>query len=59
MRLFTTTLVLITITILFINILNNTDKIEQLEQKLEYKQFQIDSLQHANDSLIEQCKLYD
>ena len=44
MRLFTTTLVLITITILFINILNNTDKIEQLEQKLEYKQFQVDSL---------------
>ena len=37
MRLFTTTLILITITILFINILNNTDKIEQLEQKLEYK----------------------
>ena len=59
MRLFTTTLVLITITILFINILNNTDKIEQLEQKLEYKQFQIDSLQHANDSLIEQYQLFD
>ena len=59
MRLFTTTLVLITITILFINILNNTDRIEQLEQKLEYKQFQIDSLQHANDSLIEQYQLFD
>ena len=59
MRLFTTTLVLITITILFINILNNTDKIEQLEQKLEYKQFQVDSLQHVNDSLVEQYQLFD
>ena len=59
MRLFTTTLVLITITILFINILNNTDKIEQLEQKLEYKQFQVDSLQHVNDSLVEQYQIFD
>ena len=59
MRLFTTTLVLITITILFINILNNTDKIEQLEQKLEYKQFQVDSLQLKIDTLEWENQIWD
>ena len=59
MRLLQFTIILTIITILFGKILNKIDTIEQLEQELEYKQSQIDSLQYANDSLVEQYQLFD
>jgi hypothetical protein len=59
MKLLQFTIILTIITILFGKILNKIDTIEQLEQELEYKQLQIDSLQHTNDSLVEQYQLFD
>jgi len=46
MRLFTPIFCFIIITYLFGSILNKIDTIEQLEQHLEQKQFQVDSLIH-------------
>ena len=59
MKLLQFTIILTIITILFGKILNKIDTINQLEQELEYKQSQIDSLQYANDSLVEQYQLFD
>ena len=59
MKLLQFTIILTIITILFGKILNKIDTIEQLEQELKCKQFQIDSLQHTNDSLVEQYQLFD
>ena len=51
MRLFSIIFVIIVMTFLFGTILNKIDTIEMLEYKLEYKQFQIDSLQSEIDTL--------
>ena len=59
MKLLQFTIILTIIIILFGKILNKIDTIEQLEQELKCKQFQIDSLQHTNDSLVEQYQLFD
>ena len=59
MRIFLFVFILTIITYLFGSILDQIEKIEQLEQQLEYKQFQVDSLQHVNDSLVEQYQLFD
>ena len=44
MRIFLFVFILTIITYLFGSILDQIEKIEQLEQQLEYKQFQVDSL---------------
>ena len=46
MRLFTIVLAVAIVSILFGNILNKIETIEQLENQLEQKHFQIDSLQN-------------
>ena len=59
MRLFLTTFIIIIMSILFGSILNKMDKIEQLEQQLEFKQSQVDSLQYVNDSIIKRYQWFD
>ena len=59
MRLFTTLFIMIVISILFGSVLNKIDTIEMLEYKLEYKQFQIDSLQSEIDTLEWDNQIWD
>ena len=59
MRLFSIIFVIIVMTFLFGTILNIIDTIEMLEYKLEYKQFQIDSLQSEIDTLEWDNQIWD
>ena len=59
MRLFSIIFVIIVMTFLFGTILNKIDTIEMLEYKLEYKQFQIDSLQSEIDTLEWDNQIWD
>ena len=59
MRLFTTVFLIIIMSFLFGNILNKIDTIEQLEQHLEQKQFQVDSLIHEIDTLQWENQIWD
>ena len=59
MRLFSIIFVIIVMTFLFGTILNKIDTIEMLEYKLEYKQFQIDSLQSEIDTLEWENQIWD
>ena len=59
MRIFLSVFILVIITYLFGNILNQIEKIEQLEQQLEYKQFQVDSLQLKIDTLEWENQIWD
>ena len=59
MRLFTFIFTFIIITVLFGNILNKIDTIKQLENQLEHKQFQIDSLKHEIDTLQWENQIWD
>ena len=59
MRLFTPIFCFIIITYLFGSILNKIDTIEQLEQHLKQKQFQVDSLIHEIDTLQWENQIWD
>ena len=59
MRLFSVIFTVILMTFLFGNILNKIDTIEQLENQLEHKQFQIDSLKHEIDTLQWENQIWD
>jgi hypothetical protein len=59
MKLFTPIFTFIVITILFGNVLSKIETIEQLENKLEYKLFQIDSLKHEIDTLQWENQIWD
>ena len=59
MRLFSIIFVIIVMTFLFGTILNKIDTIEMLEYKLEYKQFQIDSLQSEIATLEWDNQIWD
>ena len=59
MRIFLFVFILTIITYLFGSILDQIEKIEQLEQQLEYKQFQIDSLQSEIDTLEWDNQIWD
>jgi len=59
MRLFTTIFIIIIISFLFGSILNRIDTIKMLEHKLEYKEFQIDSLKHEIDTLEWNSSIWD
>tara|TARA_R110002020_G_scaffold48482_3_gene138153 strand:+ start:83 stop:616 length:534 start_codon:yes stop_codon:yes gene_type:complete len=59
MRYFTYVFTFIVITVLFGNILNKIDTIKQLEQHLEQKQFQVDSLIHEIDTLQWENQIWD
>ena len=59
MRLFSIIFVIIVMSFLFGTILNKIDTIEMLEYKLEYKQFQIDSLQSEIDTLEWDNQIWD
>ena len=59
MRLFSVVFAMIVITFLFGNILNKIETIEQLENQLEHKSFQIDSLKHEIDTLQWENQIWD
>ena len=59
MRLFSIVFVIVVITFLFGSILNKIDTIEQLEQELEYKYFQVDSLKLEIDTLQWENQIWD
>mgnify|MGYP003627319387 CR=1 FL=1 len=59
MKYFTTVFIIIIITILFGNILNKIETIEQLENQLEYKTFQTDSLIQEIDTLQWENQIWD
>ena len=59
MRIFLFVFILTIITYLFGSILDQIEKIEQLEQQLEYKQFQVDSLQLKIDTLEWENQIWD
>ena len=59
MKYFTFIFTFITITYLFGSVLNKIDTIEQLEQELEYKYFQIDSLKLEIDTLNWENQIWD
>ena len=59
MRLFSTVFIIIVIAFLFGNILNQIKEIEQLEQQLEQKQLQADSLIHEIDTLQWENQIWD
>ena len=59
MRLFSVIFVIIVMTFLFGTLLNKIDTIEMLEYKLEYKEFQIDSLKHEIDTLEWNNNIWD
>ena len=59
MRLFSVVFTIIVITILFGNVLNKSKTIEQLENQLEQKHFQIDSLIHEIDTLTWEIQIWD
>ena len=59
MRYFTFAFTFIVITFLFGSVLDKIDTIEQLEQHLEQKQFQVDSLIHEIDTLQWENQIWD
>ena len=59
MRFFTIVFTIIVITILFGNVLNKIQKIEQLENQLEQNHFQIDSLKLEIDTLQWESEIWD
>ena len=59
MRLFSLVFTFIVITILFGNVLSKIETIEQLENQLEHKSFQIDSLKHEIDTLQWENQIWD
>ena len=59
MRLFSVIFVIILMTFLFGNILNKIETIEQLENQLEEKQLQVDSLKHEIDTLQWENQIWD
>ncbi len=59
MKLFTSVFTFIVITFLFGSILSKIETIEQLEQILEQKQFQVDSLIHEIDTLQWENQIWD
>jgi hypothetical protein len=59
MKYFTLIFTFIIITFLFGSVLNKIDTIEQLEQELEYKYFQIDSLKLEIDTLNWENQIWD
>ena len=59
MRLVLITIIIAIITYLFGNILNQSNEIKHLKHELEYKQFQVDSLQNVNDSIIKRYQWFD
>jgi len=59
MRLFTAIFTFIVITFLFGSILSKIETIEQLENQLEQKQLQIDSLHHEIDTLTWENQIWD
>ena len=59
MRLFSVAFIIILMTFLFGNILNKIETIEQLENQLEQKQFQIDSLHLEIDTLEWENQIWD
>ena len=59
MRYFTFVFTFIVITFLFGSVLDKIDTIEQLEQHLEQKQFQVDSLIHEIDTLQWENQIWD
>ena len=59
MRIFLFVFILAVITYLFGSILDQIEKIEQLEQQLEHKQFQVDSLQLKIDTLEWENQIWD
>ena len=59
MRLFSIIFVIIVMTFLFGTLLNKIDTIEMLEYKLEYKEFQIDSLKHEIETLEWNNNIWD
>ena len=59
MRLLAASFTFITITILFGSVLNKIEIIEQLENQLEQKQFQLDSLIHEIDTLQWENQIWD
>ena len=59
MRLLAASFTFITITILFGSVLNKIEIIEQLENQLEQKQFQLNSLIHEIDTLQWENQIWD
>jgi len=59
MRLFTVIFIMIVISFLFGSVLNKIETIEQLENQLEQKQFQVDSLIHEIDTLTWENQIWD
>ena len=59
MRLFSVAFIIILMTFLFGNIINKIETIEQLENQLEHKSFQIDSLKHEIDTLQWENQIWD
>ena len=59
MRIFLFIFIITIITYLFGSILNKIETIEQLENQLEYKQFQVDSLQLEIDTLEWKNQIWD
>ena len=59
MRLFSVIFIIILMTFLFGSILNKIETIEQLENQLEHKSFQIDSLIHEIDTLQWENQIWD
>ena len=59
MRLFSVAFIIVLMTFLFGNILNKIEIIEQLENQLEQKQFQLDSLIHEIDTLQWENQIWD
>ena len=59
MRLFSVIFTIIIISFLFGSILNKIETIEQLENQLEHKLFQIDSLKHEIDTLQWENQIWD
>ncbi len=59
MRLFSVLFAMTIIAILFGSVLNKIDTIEQLENQLEQKQFQVDSLIHEIDTLTWENQIWD
>ena len=59
MRLFSVIFAIIVVTVLFGSVLSKIETIEQLENQLEHKSFQIDSLKHEIDTLQWENQIWD
>lgn len=59
MRLFSVMFIIVLMAFLFGNILNKIETIEQLEDKIEQNNFQIDSLKHEIDTLQWENQIWD